>query len=143
MPWPTIASASKVSASNSRKNPRNINDGEEPRTSSDPDSYFDWWPTKGATEWVEYLFEKPSLVSEVEVYWFDDTGRGEVRVPRSWRLLYQDGQAWKPVENSGPYGVERDGYNRVAFTPVTTAGLRIEVTMQPQWSAGLQEWRVK
>jgi hypothetical protein len=34
-------------------------------------------------------------------------------------------------------------YNRVAFAPVTTPALRLEITMQPKWSAGLQEWKVK
>jgi DUF1680 family protein len=141
-PFPTIATTSKVTTSG-RKNPRTINDGEEPTSSSDSSSYFDWWPTKGKTEWVEYAFEKTSSVSEVQIYWFDDTGRGEVRVPQSWRILYKDGSEWKPVENAGDYGVARDQYNRVNFKAVTTDGLRLEVTMQPNWSAGLQEWKVK
>jgi len=55
----------------------------------------------------------------------------------------KDGDQWKPVENLGPYGVEKDGYNKVAFKPVTAGGLRLEVTMRPNWSAGLQEWKVK
>ena len=92
---------------------------------------------------MEYAFEKPATVSEVEVYWFDDTGRGECRMPASWRVLYKDGDEWKPVETAGPYGVEKDRYNKVAFKPVTTTGLRLEVTMQPNWSAGIQEWKVK
>ena len=83
-PWPTIATTSKVTTSG-RKNPRAINDGEEPRSSIDNESYFDWWPRKGTIEWVEYAFAKPATVSEGEVYWFDDTGRGQVRVPASWR----------------------------------------------------------
>jgi hypothetical protein len=120
-----------------------INDGEEPRSSSDSSSYFDWWPRKGATEWVEFAFDKTATVSQVELYWFDDTGRGEVRVPGSWRLLYKDGDQWKQVETGEAYGVEKDRYNRLTFKPVTTAGLRLEVTMQPNWSAGIQEWRVK
>ena len=33
--------------------------------------------------------------------------------------------------------------NRVAFEPVSTSGLRLEITMQPNWSAGIQQWRVK
>jgi uncharacterized protein len=144
-PFPTIATTSKVTVSgqNRRLNPRKINDGEEPASSSDPASYFDWWPVKGANQWVEYEFAKPATVTEVEVYWFDDTGSGEVRVPQSWRVLYRDGQEWKPVENAGAYGVEKDRYNRVSFKPVTTSALRVEVTMQPNWSAGLQEWKVK
>jgi hypothetical protein len=143
-PWPTVATTSTVSVSGkSRRNPRMINDGEDPPSSVDPASYFDWWPTKGTTEWVEYAFQKPATVSEVAVYWFDDTGQGEVRVPASWRILYRDGDEWKPVTAHGPYGVERDRYNRVTFAPLTTSALRLELTMQPKWSAGLQEWKVK
>jgi hypothetical protein len=143
-PYPTLATTSKVSlARRTRLNPAAINDGEEPRSSSDATAYFDWWPAKGATEWVEYAFEKTSSVSQAEVYWFDDTGRGEVRVPASWRLLYKVGDEWKPVEINETYGVERDKYNRVTFKPVTTTGLRLEVTMQQNWSAGIQEWKLK
>jgi hypothetical protein len=143
-PWPTVATSSAVSVSGkSSRNPKMINDGEEPSSSSDPASYFDWWPIKGASEWVEYAFRQPTTVSEVAVYWFDDTGSGEVRVPASWRVLYRDGDAWTPVEAAGRYGVETNGYNRVRFTPVTTSGLRLELTMQPKWSAGLQEWKVR
>src|SRR5262249_7538261 len=141
-PWPTIATTAKVTTSG-RKYPGPINDGDEPHSSSDADSYFDWWPRKDATEWVEYEFERPSTVSQAELYWFDDTGRGEVRVPASWRILYKDGAAWKPVENLDPYGVEKDRYNKVRFKPLPTTGLRLEVTMQPNWSAGIQEWKVK
>ena len=141
-PYPTVATTAKVTTSG-RKNARPINDGEEPSASNDSSSYFDWWPKKGSTEWVEYAFEKPATVSESQLYWFDDTGRGEVRVPASWRILYKDGDTWKPVENSGSYGVDKDRFNRLTFKPVTTSGLRLEVTMQPNWSAGIQEWKVK
>jgi DUF1680 family protein len=141
-PFPTIASASKVQTSGGR-NPRAINDQEEPRSANDPASPpFHWWPHKGTTEWVEYLFEKPATVSQTAVYWFDDTGDGECRVPASWRVLYKDGDQWKPVKNLQPYTVVKDGYNAVTFEPVTTAALRLEVTLQPSWSAGIQEWQV-
>src|SRR5262249_19735518 len=97
-PWPTIATTSQVTASSQgRKDPRRVNDGEEPVSSSDPASYFDW-PKKGSTEWIEYTFEKPAQISQTDVYWFDDTGHGQVRVPGSWWLLYRDGEAWRPVE---------------------------------------------
>jgi hypothetical protein len=141
-PYPTIATTATVTTSG-RKNPRTINDGEEPVSSSDPSSYFDWWPKKGSTEWVEYAFDKAAEVSECQLYWFDDTGHGEVRVPASWRLLYKDGNDWKLVENMGSYGVAKDGYNRVTFKPVTTNGMRLEVAMQLNFSAGIQKWKVK
>jgi uncharacterized protein len=143
-PYPTLATTSKVTVAvqRPRLNPSRVNDGEEPASSNDPGSYFDWWPAKGKTEWVQYTFEKTATVSQAEVYWFDDTGRGEVRVPASWRVLYKSGEEWKPVENIEPYGVEKNRYNRVAFKPVTTTTLRLEVTMQSNWSAGIQEWKV-
>jgi hypothetical protein len=145
-PPPTIASRSKVRASENQ-NPNlivAINDQSEPRSSRDnSDIYFHWWPKKGTAEWVEYAFEKPATVSETEIYWYDDTGRGECRVPTSWRLLYKDGEVWKPVETAEPYGVEKDRFNKVTFKPVAAAGLRLELTMQQNWSAGIQEWKVK
>lgn len=142
MPWPTVATRSTVTTSG-RKNPRPINDGESPRSSDDPTFYFDWWPRRGTAEWVEYAFQAPATVSDAEVYWFDDTGRGQVRVPGSWRVLYKDGDQWKPVEATGAYGVEKDRFNKVTFSPVTTGGLRLEVTSQEGFSSGIQEWRVK
>ena len=88
-------------------------------------------------------FARPSSVSETQVYWFDDTGQGGVRVPQSWRLLYKDGSEWKPVQAPAPFGTVKDRYNVVAFTPVTTTALRLELVMQPKVSAGVQEWKVK
>jgi DUF1680 family protein len=126
----------KITSSPSRRSPLTVNDGDE--TTS-----FDWWPKKGSTEWIEYTFDKPATISSSDLYWFDDTGRGEVRVPASCKLLYRDGNDWKPVEATSPYGVEKDKYNKLTFKPVTTTALRLEVTMQPTWSAGLEEWRVQ
>jgi hypothetical protein len=94
-------------------------------------------------EWVELTFAKPSTVSSSDVYWFDDTGRGGVRVPATWRLLYKSGDKWVPVDTSSPYATARSAWNRVAFKPVTTPALRIELSMQQGASAGLQEWKVK
>ena len=140
---PCIASKSKVTVSGRGKNPEAINDLLEPSSSNDHENpFFHWWPLKGTEEWVEYTFEKPAAVSQTEVYWFDDTGGGECRVPASWRLLYKDGAEWKPVETTDTYGVSKDKYNQVAFKPVTTSGLKLEVKLQPNWSAGIQEWKV-
>lgn len=147
-PSPTIASTSSIEASplpsGRGKNPRNMIDGEEPANSSDASAYFDWWPVQGSTrEWIEMTFAKPSRVSESRIYWFDDTGRGGVRVPASWKLLYKSGAEWKPVETPDRFGVARNAWNRVGFTPVTTSALRIELIMQDGFSAGVQEWTVK
>ena len=143
--FPTLATTAKITVSSNphRHNPGNINDGEDPASSSDGSAYFDWWSKQGNAEWVEMTFEKTATVREAQLYWFDDTGRGGVRVPASWRLLYKDGGAWKPVEASGAYGVERDRYNVATFQPVTTIALRLELQAQPNVSIGIQEWKVQ
>lgn len=142
-PKPTIASRSKVTASNNRPT-RGVNDQWEPESSIDRSHpYLHWWPRKGTLEWVQYDFEKPETVSIVEVYWFDDTGEGECRVPQSWRVLYREGDQWKPVENLTPYPVTKDTYCRVEFKPVRTTGLRLEIQAQKDFAAGILEWKVR
>jgi hypothetical protein len=140
---PDATTNAKVS-NDARRSANAIKEEDEP-TSSGSGSHFDWWTANLAarTGWIEYAFEKPSTVSESQLYWFDDAGRGGCKVPASWRLLYKDGDQWKPVEPAGPYGVGKDKYNMVSFKPVTTTGLRVEVTMQPGVSAGVARWRAK
>jgi uncharacterized protein len=104
---------------------------------------FDFWPHKGTTEWVRYEYKQPRRISSSEVFWFDDTGRGQCRVPASWRLLYKDGEQWKPVETTSEYGVRKDQFNTVKFTPVTTTALRMEIQLPEKFSTGILEWRVK
>ncbi len=113
--------------------PKSSNDQSIPR--------FTWWPRKGTTEWVQYDFDKPQKISSVDVYFFDDTGSGGCRVPKSWRLMYKQGDQWKQVPNVESYGVEKDKLNTVSFDPVNTQSLRIEVQLQPDFSAGILEWR--
>ncbi|NIP24802.1 MAG: transcriptional initiation protein Tat [Phycisphaerae bacterium] len=113
--------------------PKSSNDQSIPR--------FTWWPRKGTTEWVQYNFNKPHEISSTDVYFFDDTGGGGCRVPKSWKLLYKHGDQWKQVPNAGSYGVEKDKFNKVSFDQINTQSLRIEVQLQPDFSAGILEWR--
>ena len=119
-------------------------DGQEPQSSRDHDvPRFTWWDHRGTPEWVERRFAEPTKVTAAQVYWFDDTGLGSCRVPQSWRLLYKDGQQWKPVAGTSQYGTQLDQYNRVTFTPVTTSALRVEVQLQPTFSGGILEWKTE
>jgi len=79
----------------------------------------------------------------VEVYWFDDTGRGQCRAPAKWRMLRKAGDQWQPVGNPSGYGTEADIYNVATFDPVETTALRLEVRLQKDFSGGILEWRVK
>jgi hypothetical protein len=120
-----------------------LSDGFLPQNSHDGSiARFTWWDHKGTAEWVQYDFGKARKVSAVEVYWFDDSGGGGCRVPKSWKLLYRDGNAWKPVTAAGEFGTKPDAWNRVTFPTVQTAALRLEVQLQPDFSGGILEWRV-
>jgi DUF1680 family protein len=142
-PLPTISTTATVT--NSRgTNPRAINDGMAPAYMGDESNvFFHWWPQKGTTEWVEMTFAKEETVSETTLWWFDDTGHGECRVPESWKLLFKDGETWKPVDPKSAAGVLKDQPNIFKFAPVKTKALRLEVKLQPRWSAGIWEWMVK
>jgi hypothetical protein len=146
IPLPTIASTSK--ASSTRTNwqfiVNAVNDQHEPKSSGDRlKKHFDWWPAKNTNQWAQYDFAKPAKVSAVEVYWFDDTGIGECRPPKSWRVLYRDNGEWKPVAHPSGYGIEKDRYNRTTFEPVETDGLRLDVEMPEKFSSGLLQWKVE
>jgi hypothetical protein len=145
-PLPTIAGTSRVSASHSWRADHvdALNDQIDPKHSNDHDiPRFTWWDHRGTAEWVQYDLASPTRVSKVEVYWFDDTGRGQCRVPQSWKLLYRDGSQWKPVETSAEFSTAKDRFVEVEFAPVETDALRIEVQLRPEFSGGILEWRVE
>jgi DUF1680 family protein len=140
-----------------------VYDGIDPLSSADESNlYFRMRPPVGQPAWVEYEFRKPTTVSSSEVYWADD--RRFCKLPSSWRVVFKDGSAWKPVAAKGAYDVVKDRFNRVQFAPVTTTAIRIEVEPQTthyksgsigppeamfldkemDWREfGLIEWRVK
>jgi len=119
-----------------------INDGVEPKSPRDQPRHS-FWPHKGTNEWVEYHFDQPRKLSATEIYWLDDTPGGGCPVPASWRLFYRQGARWLPVESTSPFGVEKGIFNRVAFKPVETPALRIEVKSRPGFGSGIIEWDVR
>jgi len=122
-----------------------LNDGRLPESSADhsiPRHTF--WDHRGSVEWLEYAWEEPRTLAATRVYWFDDTGIGNCRVPASWRLLHRDGEAWRAVEpTEGGYGTAPDRLHRLRFAPVTTEAVRLEVRLQEGWSAGVLEWEIE
>ena len=86
------AEGNAIDAPTSTRAPTSSNPRDLPR--------FTWWPHGGTAEWLQYDFVPSRKVSAVEVYWFDDAPQGGCRVPASWRLLYKEGDAWKPVEGA-------------------------------------------
>lgn len=142
---PSIASESKIEASQMAKSISAINDRLLPRDEHDRSApYYHWWPREGTTEWISYDFGAPKTISGSSVYWFDDAPWGGCRVPESWRLLYRDADgAWVPVANPSAYGTAKGTPNYVTFTPVSTDALKIEIELPAKNSAGMFEWEVE
>jgi hypothetical protein len=121
-----------------------LDDGLEPVSSDDHNiPRFTWWDHRGTKEWVQLNFAQAKSVSAVQVYWFDDTGHGECRLPASWRLFYKEGEDWKEVAEPAAMPVTAGRWNTLSFRPVETAALRIEAQLQPGFSGGILRWKVK
>jgi len=141
---PTIASKSKVSGSHITKAIQAINDQMEPENSNDKSIiFYHWWPKKNTVEWLQYDFENAASVSEASVYRFDDGPFGGTRIPSGWRILYKDGNDWKPVKARSKYEIDTDRFCSVSFDPVETTALRLEVTLPKDHASGVMEWKVK
>ena len=119
-----------------------INDAVEPKSSGEfANNLTHFWPHKGTEEWVSYSWKKPIIVAGVKVYWFDDTGYGECRLPDKWHLeRFEDGK-WIPIE-SADYAVQKDKWIEVKFPAVSTQSLRLVVRLKQGWSAGIRQWKV-
>ena len=140
---PTILTGAKITVSHG-KNAEAMIDQIEPKSSIDESvPYFHWWPSKGQKEWVQFDFQKPEEVSQVEVYWFDDTGIGECRVPESWKVFYKENEKWVLVYTVDKYGVEKDKFNGVTFETARTTALKIEIQSQKDFAGGIHEIKMK
>jgi hypothetical protein len=139
---PTLASLARASASIRSQGLFALSDELVPENSHDTEvSRFVWFGRKGTTEWVQYDFPEPKQVHSVQVYWAlhdDDTNPG--KLPKSWRLLYRDGDDWKEVTSESDYPATADQLTSVDFNPVTTSALRIEVQLEDGATAGLFKW---
>lgn len=123
--------------------PWGINDGVEPKSSGEqPKALAHFWPHKGGEEWIQYTWEKPMTITGIEVYWFDDTGRGECRLPSSWKLQALVGTEWSDVQIADA-PVVLDKWSTVSFAHTTTTALRLVVRQRDGWASGVHEWKVK
>ena len=138
---PEVHAQVALSYTSGNAQPWGVNDGlAAAKSGEQPDALCHFWPHKGSEEWIQYSWTKPITVRGVEVFWFDDTGRGECRLPTSWKLQRLEGEKWIDVQAEFP--VRMDQWSKVFFAPITTAKLRLSMQMQAGWSAGVHEWKV-
>jgi len=120
-----------------------MNDALEPASSSDTTiPRMTWWNHLGTTEWVQATFNGLCQLSQVLVYWYDDTGFGQCRVPQFWWVQYLSGTNWVTVSGASSYGVARNQFNTVQFSPVQTTAVRLYVQLQSGYSGGILECQV-
>ncbi len=140
---PEMSAKVTVSFRNSNSEPEGIHDGIEQLKSRDRALQLcHWWPHKGTDEWAQYTFRKPVTLCASRVFWFDDTGSGECRLPERWEIQYRDGDKWVAVKARGEYPIKLDSWCSVEFEPVTSDAFRLVVKMQKDWAAGVHEWQV-
>jgi hypothetical protein len=116
-----------------------INDGIDPPSSNDAvNPRWGTWPEEGE-QWVRLDWDTPVRVNASDMYFFDDGGG--VLAPAAWKIQYLVGDQWTDVTVHGPYNIETDQYNQVAFDPVTTTAVRAVLTSGDA-SVGVLEWKV-
>jgi hypothetical protein len=120
-----------------------LSDGLIPAKSNDQEiPRFTFWDHKGTEEWVQYTYEAARTFQACRVYWFDDTGRGECRIPETWTIQVKRDGAWFDVEPIGGYSNVKDGWSEVKFKPVAGTEIRLVAKLKPGFSAGILEWEV-
>lgn len=141
---PTLASQSKVTASEKMGSLSSLNDRLVPKDANDRSvPYTHWWPKQGTTEWLAYELPSESTVQSATVYWYDDGPWGGCRVPRSWKLYYKDASGnWQPVTGADRYGTAKGVANTVNFDPVNTKAMKLEVVLPDDNSSGIFEWQL-
>ena len=118
-------------------------DGLEPKSSAGgkiPRMTF--WDHKGTDEWLQCDFSKPRTVDAVEVYWFDDSGNGECRLPESWSVEWRPSAdaPWRP--SGAECEIAKDKFCRAKFSEAVKAqAVRVNVKLRAGFSAGVLECR--
>ena len=103
-----------------------------------------FWPHKGTDEWVRITLPGEETVTGVDVYWFDDDPVGQCRVPAAWKIQAQLGEmtGWEDVATDCP--IVKGDWSRVTFAkPVPAVSIRLQVKLQPKFSAGICELRLR
>ncbi|HEY4378827.1 MAG TPA: DUF5695 domain-containing protein, partial [Acidobacteriaceae bacterium] len=141
---PTLAGSARVSASVPGPGARVLTADFEPTTSGDIGATrFAWTAKRGTTEWVEYDFEQPQSIHSAEVFWAADAGRRiNTKLPAAWKVQYKTADGWAEVQQAKQTTITADTFNQTTFQAVTTSGVRLQVQLQPDATAGLLQWRL-
>ena len=94
-----------------------------------------------APQWLELHWPTAITTDAVDVYWGHD---GEVAdLPSAGRISYWDGTKFVPVAARDSLGVAGDRFNTLAFAPVRTDRMRLDVMSNGKRATGVRRWRVR
>ncbi len=154
LPAATAGAVATVSASVKRSDAQlsALNDRRAgPKSGYRATSRFIWPEETKGTQWIQYEWDEARQLSQSDIYWaidqpekvyWSERMRGiPLKRPKSWKLLYKDGDAWRPVKTGDEYAVHLDQANRVRFTPIETTAVRLEIEMSDA-PCGIQEWSI-
>jgi DUF1680 family protein len=154
LPALTDSATAKLSASakHSTAQLAALTDGRSgPKSSFRPTPRFTWPRQTQGTQWIQYEWSQPTELSRAAVYWAVDWKsqvywgeriRGaNLMLPKTWRVLYRDSSAWRPVESPDQYTLRLDLFNEIRFRPVKTTAVRLEVVFD-EAPCGIQEWLI-
>jgi len=147
MLMPTLAEKSTASASTGTGELETLNDGRIPfggrRRRGFQAPVLTLAGAGDGPQWIQYTFPEETEVGTSQVYFVaDSSDDNSPQLPKAWRLLYQEGDAWKPVKTAETYTLEANEYSTVNFEAVSTKSMRIEVELDEEASIGIAEWRV-
>lgn len=90
----------------------------------DPNRRWTAFESKNSTDWVQFSFREIKKVSKVYLYIYNDNGG--VKPPKSYKVEYWDGQAWKEVTSLRKLPeTPIPDLNICSFAPVQTDKIRI------------------
>ncbi|MEZ0324978.1 MAG: glycoside hydrolase family 127 protein [Fimbriimonas sp.] len=122
--------------------PWGINDGlEVAKSDEQPAALLHFWPHKGGEEWVQYTWDKPQTITGSKIFWFDDTGRGECRLPKDFKLQALVNGQWTDLALKGK-AIAMDKWTDLTFPAITSTALRVVIQQKEGWASGIHEWKV-
>jgi uncharacterized protein len=117
-----------------------LNDGITVKPDAAPGTRPNAVNIRPGTQWFQYDWTQPIITGSAEVYFWADQRRS--RLPKSYRLLYWNDSTFVPVENAAGLGIAADQFNKTTFKEVKTSKLRLEITTDSTFPAGVLEWIV-
>lgn len=91
-------------------------------------------------QWVQYDWEKPVTVREIDIFWWADLNR--IKLPKKCTVKYLIGEEYVPVSNQLGPAIREKEYNKVSFDEIKTTSLRLEIKTDSASAAGVLEWVV-